>query len=265
MINNKNLTKSKGWVKVRYKGSVFFQSTLLLEHGFTHAFFTKKVSRNEPQQLLNLISHNTSIHFLKQIHSNKITTASKTNATKRIKADSLVSDKYSQSLWVYTADCIPILLGDLRTGIVAAIHSGWKGLQQKILKNTIEKFELDGSNRKNIVVAIGPAISCPNYQVDEELVIKMYKSMGEIKYIRSQEILNYMKSINCIRRDKKPHKYLLDIRQIAKEQLLIEGVESKKISINSNCTFQEALMFESWRRDHSISRQWTFIQSSTPE
>ena len=261
MINNEDLARSKEWIKVTFQGSVFFQSTLLLENGFKHAFFTKKVSKNEPRKLLNLISDNSSIHFLKQVHGNKVIYASKSNAAKIIKADSIISDKHSQSLWIYTADCIPILLGDSKTGHVAAIHSGWKGLVQKIIKNAIEKVELEGCNRKNILVAIGPAISLVNYQVDEEIVMQVYESMERIKCNQSKEILNYMKSINSIKLDQKPHKYLLDIRKVAKEQFLLEGFDSKQISVNSNCTFQEAQMFESWRREHSKSRQWSFIQS----
>ena len=210
---------------------------------------------------MDKISGNSSVHFLKQVHGNKVIHASKSNAAKIIKADSIISDKHSQSLWIYTADCIPILLGDSKTRHVAAIHSGWKGLVRKIIKNTIEKIELEGANRKNILVAIGPAISLFNYQVDEETVMQIYKSLKRMKCNHSNDILNYMKSINAIQLDQKAHKYLLDIRRIAKEQFLLEGFDSKQISVNSNCTFQEAQLFESWRREHSKSRQWSFIQS----
>ncbi len=261
MINNEDIARRKEWKKLSCQGSVFFQSTLLLENGFKHAFFTKKVTKNEPRKLLNLTNDNSSIHFLKQVHSNKVINASKTNAAKIIKADGIISDKYSQYLWIYTADCIPILLGDSQTGHVAAIHSGWKGLVQKIIKSAIKKLELNGSNRKNILVAIGPAISLKNYQVDKEIVMQIYASIERYKYNQSKDILNYMKSINCIKLDKKPHKYLLDIREVAKEQFFLEGFNSNQVSVNSNCTFQETHMFESWRREHSNSRQWSFIQS----
>ena len=132
---------------------------------------------------------------------------------------------------------------------------------QKIIKNTIEKLELNGSNRKNILVAIGPAISLDNYQVDEEIVMKIYESIKKSKCYQRKDILNYMRSINSIDLDLKQHKYLLDIRKVAKEQLLLEGFDRNQISVNSNCTFQESHMFESWRREHSKSRQWSFIQS----
>ena len=132
---------------------------------------------------------------------------------------------------------------------------------EKIIKNTIEKLELNGSNRKNILVAIGPAISLDNYQVDEEIVMKIYESIKKIKCYKSNDILNYMRSINAIELDLKQLKYLLDIRKVAKEQFLLECLSRNQISVNSNCTFQEAHMFESWRREHSKSRQWSFIQS----
>ncbi len=251
----------KEWIQVVQQGSIYLQSTLLLRHGFKHAFFTKKVSCRNPKDLVKLISTNPSIHFLSQVHSNKVIHASRTNKKEVIKADSLISDKDSQSLWIYTADCIPILIGDSETGHTAAIHSGWKGLVQRIIKKTIEKIELNGCSRKNILVALGPAISGFNYQVDQEIISNLYESMDKGHHIDRKDFYNYMDYINCIKHARYPHKYLLDIRKVAKEQFLVEGICSNQISINSNCTFGDSKLFESWRRDHSSSRQWSFIES----
>ncbi len=261
MVNNKDLPNNKTWIKVIKQDSIFFQSTLLLKNGFKHAFFTKKVSRNSPQDLVKLISRDPSIHLLEQVHSNKVIHASEINGEKVIKADSIISDKESQSLWIYSADCIPILIGDSKTGRAVAIHSGWKGLVKSILKKTINQIEIDGCHRKNIIIAIGPAISGINYQVEEEIVFKVYKTLNNIKNIHNENIIKYMQSINCIKLDKNPNKYLLDIRNVAKEQFLLEGIDPNHISLNSNCTFGEKELFYSWRRDHCKSRQFSVIES----
>lgn len=42
---------------------------------------------------------------------------------------------------VLTADCVPILVGDRKGRIVAAIHAGWKGIASRIIGNTIEANE----------------------------------------------------------------------------------------------------------------------------
>src|SRR5712671_5485215 len=44
-----------------------------------------------------------------------------------IYGDALVSNAARVLIGVKTADCVPILLGDPRTGAFAAVHAGWKG------------------------------------------------------------------------------------------------------------------------------------------
>ena len=78
-------------------------------------------------------------------------------------ADGLVSNKFNQNLWVYTADCMPIFFADKRKRSVAALHCGRKGLEKKIIKNMIRIFDNLGTSRDDLLVAIGPAISKEHY------------------------------------------------------------------------------------------------------
>ena len=71
-------------------------------------------------------------------------------------ADGLFGDKCNQNLWVYTADCMPILFADKRTRNVAALHCGRKGLEKKIINNLVKIFENLGTFRDDLIVAIGP-------------------------------------------------------------------------------------------------------------
>ncbi|MEP6636960.1 MAG: laccase domain-containing protein, partial [Acidobacteriota bacterium] len=41
--------------------------------------------------------------------------------------DALVSDADQVLLGVKTADCVPVLIGDVRTHAFAAVHAGWRG------------------------------------------------------------------------------------------------------------------------------------------
>ena len=68
---------------------------------------------------------------LNQIHSNKIVIGSKTQGIAKIEADGLINDRRNQNLWIYTADCMPILIADKRRRSVAAIHCGRRGLETK--------------------------------------------------------------------------------------------------------------------------------------
>ena len=90
-------------------------------------------------------------------------------------ADGLVSNKWNQNLWVYTADCMPIFFADKRTRNVATLHCGRKGLEKKIIKNLVKIFDNLGRSRDNLLVAIGPAISKEHYLVDKKTLKDFYR------------------------------------------------------------------------------------------
>ncbi len=260
MTTNIDSLYQEDWLIRKSLETIFLQSRLLLDNKFNHAFFTNKKIENNPESLNKLLCNNSSIHFLHQIHSKKVVNASQSNYQSIQRGDSLISDKHLQSLWIYTADCIPILLGDINRGNVAAIHSGWKGLAKNNIKSTITKLEDLGSNKKDLVVALGPAISKENYIVGEEVVSSIYESLEPNQYLETENILDRMTSLECLKINK-DKTLAVDIRKAAQKQLIMEGLEESQISINKNCTFSEEKLFNSWRRDKTSSRQWSFIEA----
>ena len=54
---------------------------------------------------------------------------------------------------------MPILFADKKNRLVAAIHCGRKGLENKIIKKLIKIFYDKGCSKEDILVAIGPSIS----------------------------------------------------------------------------------------------------------
>ncbi|WP_339643449.1 peptidoglycan editing factor PgeF [uncultured Pelagibacterium sp.] len=87
----------------------------------------------------------------------------------RLEADAMVTTRSGIALGILTADCAPILLADPQAGIIGAAHAGWKGAVGGILANTVAAMEQLGASRANIIAAIGPAISAPNYEIGEEM------------------------------------------------------------------------------------------------
>ena len=108
----------------------------------------------ELQNKLNLFSN---IHYAKQLHSDKIIQVNNTLNLKPKIADSLITKERYQSLWIYTADCIPILIADIKENI-AACHSGLQGIKKQIISKTLKRLEGIGSKKNNLIIAIGPAI-----------------------------------------------------------------------------------------------------------
>ncbi len=252
----------KDWIWRKKGGVIFIQSNLLLSHGFNHAFFTKRsLIRNEPEELNKILSSNFTVHYSKQIHGDKVLPASQTHPNSTAEADSIISDKSFQSLWIYTADCIPILIGDKGNGVVAAVHSGWKGLTKNIIKRTIEKLCCNGCKKDKLIIVLGPAISINNYTVNLDIIKLIYKSLNKNKNILDDEIIRVLETNKCIKTDDKSGEVFLDIRKVAKVQLSEMGIKKSQFSISSDCTFSKDLFFESWRRDKSKKRQWSFIAS----
>ena len=90
-------------------------------------------------------------------------------------ADGLIGNKCNQHLWIYTADCMPIFFADKRTRNVAALHCGRKGLEKKIIKKLVKIFDIFGTSRDDLLVAIGPAISKEHYLVDKLTLKEFYR------------------------------------------------------------------------------------------
>ena len=167
----------------------YYLSPLLKKHNFKHAFFTKESSKidiNSQGGKLIKNMHNNCV--LKQIHSNNIVFTSELNSQSSVNADGLICDNKNQNLWIYTADCMPILFADKYQRRIAAIHCGRKGLEKNIITNAIKSFEIMGSSRKDILVAIGPSISGNYYLLDKKTFYNFFSANKEFLSIENEKI-----------------------------------------------------------------------------
>ena len=116
------------------------------------------------------------IFLLNQVHSNKfIYINSKFNIRKRYKADAIITDQKKLPIGILTADCVPILIFDKKTNIIAAIHAGWKGAYKGIITKVINFLISKGCERTNIFASIGPCIAQKNYNVKQNFLRKFIK------------------------------------------------------------------------------------------
>ncbi|PRR84120.1 peptidoglycan editing factor PgeF [Clostridium vincentii] len=110
--------------------------------------------------------------YLKQIHSDKVVVfnGEKENEVIETEGDALITNVGNSIIGVFTADCVPIILVDRNKGVIAAIHSGWKGTYKSITKKTIDKLIKEYKvDHKDIKAYIGPHIRKCCYEVSEEL------------------------------------------------------------------------------------------------
>jgi YfiH family protein len=83
--------------------------------------------------------------------------------------DALVTATPRLPLAVITADCVPVLLGDARAGVVGAVHAGRVGAQKGVVLRTVEAMQRLGAQVQDISVLLGPAVSGRNYEVPYEM------------------------------------------------------------------------------------------------
>jgi len=80
-------------------------------------------------------------------------------------ADAIVTDRPGLAIAVQTADCVPVLLADLSSGRVAAVHAGWRGVVADVVGAAMEQLAPEGE----VGAWVGPAI-CPGcYEVGDEV------------------------------------------------------------------------------------------------
>ncbi len=94
--------------------------------------------------------------------------------------DGLITCDPGTALFIFTADCTPILLCDPVTGAVGAVHAGWRGTAAQIAAKAVAKMTACfGCDPKNIRAAIGPNIGFCCFETDRDVPDAMRAAFGE--------------------------------------------------------------------------------------
>lgn len=201
---------------------------------------SKENVRNNFNILCSSLNINENISYLNQEHGNKVFILTKENASEVVgsKGDAIVTQEKNMPIGVFTADCVPILLYDRDKKVAAAIHAGWRGLESKILTNTVnvlkEKFH---SKEENIICAIGQCIGECCFEVSNDVAEKF-------RFVSSRGGSLYVD-------------LLKEAYTEAKECNLLE----KNIDTLGRCTVCESDLFHSYRRENGkTGRIGSFIE-----
>lgn len=88
--------------------------------------------------------------------------------------DALYTRERGVLIGVFTADCVPLLLHDPHSGIIAAIHAGWPGTVKQITHHTVSRLiEREGLDARTVQVWIGPCIHQPSFQIREDVIAQI--------------------------------------------------------------------------------------------
>ncbi|MFI3254249.1 MAG: peptidoglycan editing factor PgeF [Eubacteriales bacterium] len=93
--------------------------------------------------------------------------------------DGLMTQEKNLPLWVYSADCVPILFHDPVEKAIAAVHSGWRGTALGIAGKMVEAMKSAyGTKAENLQVAMGPSIGSCCFLCDLDVPQAMKESLG---------------------------------------------------------------------------------------
>src|SRR4051795_13163284 len=79
--------------------------------------------------------------------------------------DGLWSSDRGTALGIKVADCLPVTIADMEHGVIANVHSGWRGAVQKI---TAEAIAAIGAGAATAQAWLGPSIRACCFEVGEE-------------------------------------------------------------------------------------------------
>ena len=149
--------------------------------------------------------------------------------------DALITQEKGVCLCVSTADCTPILLYDRKQQVIAAIHAGWRGSVNYIIRKTLEQMNrLYNTQGEDIFAAIGPCIGFDAFEVGDEVYDAFKQNDFPMEYISGWK--------------PETHKWHIDLQMANSVQLIDFGVPTEQIDICDICTFTHYEKFFSARR-----------------
>lgn len=150
--------------------------------------------------------------------------------------DALVTRERGRLLVVSTADCVPILLLDEASGVVAAVHAGWRGTAERVVDAALDAMLGPDAPAGSVVALFGPSISRAAYEVGPEVVAALERAHGG----------RLPEAAVAPGRGDRLH---VDVALVNEEALLRRGVARERIFRPATCTLSEADRFPSYRRD----------------
>jgi len=149
-----------------------------------------------------------------------------------VEADGLVTNVHGIALITMHADCFPVYIVDTKTRVISLIHSGWRGTLQHITENALQILKKKFlSSAEDLLVAIGPGICKRHFEVGKDVYEMFLREFGDEVCLESKE------------------SFFIDLKKAIMIDLKKNGIESCQIISCDMCTYEDADLFFSYRRD----------------
>jgi YfiH family protein len=204
---------------------------------------------------------------VRQVHGSAVVNAAEALAG-AFEADALISNRPDAAVAVQTADCIPLLLADRRSGAVAAVHAGWRGLASGTAPAAVAALaDAFGTEPSEIIAAIGPSIGPCCYEVGDDVRDRFGGATGaavtrwfSTRASRSERNPAAPGVVVAGR----PGHWFFDGALAARDQLERAGVNPLRIFTSGLCTSSHPSVFCSYRRDGAPAGRMAAVIRSRP-
>lgn len=171
----------------------------------------------------------TTLTTCTQVHSATVQRAQRELGWRECDAcDALWTDERHVALGIKIADCLPVTIIDPGHGVIANIHSGWRGAVQGITAETIGAVERGTPfDPTDALAYLGPSIRVCCFEVGEEVAAQF-----------DERFLDRSRS--------KPH---VDLVAFTRDLLRRRGFTDDRIFDSELCTRCDGSIFHSYRRD----------------
>jgi YfiH family protein len=198
---------------------------------------------------------------IRQIHSDLIHGVSQ--AASGLVGDGLITQTPGILLAILTADCLPVMLVDVKRRAVGVFHAGWRGTVKRIVaKGVAEMRRWFGTLPRDLRAAIGPGVHSCCYEVGAEVRIqfesqfayadKLFREMKESDPVREKYPLLFL-TARAPGHSDLPKKIFLDLVEANRRQLIAAGVAPRNISASPLCTSCRTDLLFSYRAEKGVT------------
>jgi YfiH family protein len=167
------------------------------------------------------------IAFMGAVHGAHVAEAD--NPTLYDNVDAIVTRRPRLAIFATFADCYPILVYDPKRRVAGLAHAGWRGTAAKV---TTALVEATRSESEDLIAGIGPGICGGCYQVSDEVA----------RHFAAE-----------VKRPDGEGRWLLDLAEANRLQLIEAGVDPANIHLHGACT-KETAELPSHRRKPDLTR-----------
>lgn len=155
------------------------------------------------------------------------------------KTDGLITNKKDIALATTNADCILLLFFDPVNKVIANVHSGWRGIIQRVSVKTVQKM-VNKFNCKpeNIICCICPSIRKCHFEVENDVKEIFEKEFKDLKIEQNNDIME---------KQKDKEKWNIDTVLINKILLKQEGLKQENIIDSGICSVCNSDLIHSYR------------------